>query len=79
VQLFSIYPNPTHSEFSIKISGLFNPSNYTLYNSKGQKVLSESIANKKEFSFGKSLEPGIYYIRFTEGKKIMSHKIIKIK
>jgi hypothetical protein len=79
LQLFSIYPNPAHDEFNIKISGLFNPSNYTLYNSKGQKVFSESIANKKEFSFGKSLEPGIYYIRFTEGKKIMSHKIIKIK
>jgi hypothetical protein len=79
LQLFSIYPNPAHDEFNIKISGLFNPSNYTLYNSKGQKVLSESIANKKQFSFGKFLSPGIYYIRFTEGKKIMSHKIIKIK
>jgi hypothetical protein len=79
LQLFSIYPNPAHDEFNIKTSGLFNPTNYTLYNSKGQKVLSESIANKKEFSFGKSLDPGIYYIRFTEGKKIMSHKIIKIK
>ena len=78
-KLFSIYPNPTNDEFNIKLSGLFNPSNYILYNSKGQQVLSESIANKKQFSFGKLLAPGIYYIRFMEGKKVVSQKIIKIK
>jgi hypothetical protein len=79
LQQYSIYPNPTNDEFNIKLSGLFNPSNYVLYNSKGQKVLSESIVNKKQFSFGKFLAPGIYYIRFTELNKVLSQKIIKIK
>ena len=78
-KLYSIYPNPTQDEFNTKISGLFNPSDYVLYNSKGQLVLSETIANKKQFSFGKFLAPGIYYIRFKEGKIVMSQKIIKIK
>ena len=79
LELYSIYPNPTHDEFNIKLSGLYNPSNYILYNSKGQMVLSESIANRKQFSFGKLITPGIYYIRFTENKKVLSQKIIKIK
>jgi hypothetical protein len=79
LQLYSIYPNPTNDVFNIKLSGLYNPSNYILYNSKGQMVLSESIANRKQFSFGKLITPGIYYIRFTENKKVLSQKIIKIK
>ena len=78
-KLYSIYPNPTKDEFNTKISGLFNPSDYVIYNSRGQMVLSEKIANKKQFSFGKFLAPGMYYIRFTEGKKVVSQKILKIK
>ena len=79
LQLYSIYPNPTHNAFNVKLSGFFNPSSFLLYNSKGQLVLSESIVNKKQFSFGALLAPGIYYIRFTEGNKVVSQKIIKIK
>jgi hypothetical protein len=79
---FSIFPNPTHGLFTL--SGLTGTSGIEVYNSIGEKILSEKIIateTRIDGSAGLTIdlsnEPkGIYFVQVVSERKSGTQKII---
>ena len=65
----SIFPNPTKGFFSI--DSKFDNAEIVIYNTFGEMVLTQTLEDKKEFMDISSLASGIYFIRLSQGNKIM--------
>lgn len=72
-----VYPNPFMNE--IKLSGFgTEPIRLVTFNSLGQEVLNLQLTNPENYSFGSSLESGMYFLKvYKNGKFISQQKIIK--
>jgi len=68
----SIYPNPTNSDFTIKIN---SPKQIEILNSLGQKVYSENV--RSNITINKlELGTGIFVVKIWDNNSIEKHKLI---
>ena len=71
------YPNPTTSEFTLKLEGLSNDKvSVIVTDIMGRKVLSAETSNKL-YTFGNTLKAGIYTVQVVQGDQKQSIKLIK--
>jgi hypothetical protein len=78
----SISPNPTDYSLNIEIRDYNTKENYSIdiYNTFGQKLISNSIKSDVSAHEITNLESGIYYINIKEGSNIIfSTKLIKLE
>jgi parallel beta-helix repeat protein len=77
---FSLYPNPTTGQFTIKTSGLTgNNVELKIYNILGQQVFSQAqtIENNGEVNVDASgLSSGLYMIELQQDEQVFSTKLI---
>lgn len=70
--IFSLYPNPSANEFSITSDELSQTNTLEIYNSVGERVLSETFSSRGQTINVSFLPAGIYWCRIiSEGKKIL--------
>jgi photosystem II stability/assembly factor-like uncharacterized protein len=75
-KIFKIYPNPVNDELIIEINGTKENTNFEILNSIGQLVfkgnlLEKTVVNTTTFS------PGVYLIKFENGKTFEFKKMVK--
>jgi hypothetical protein len=71
-----VYPNPFNHQFRISYQPT-NKSMMEIYNLLGSKVFSQELT-KQETVFDLTNKPnGIYFIRVTDGDKVLTKKIVK--
>lgn len=73
--LYQISPNPTQSKFIIQSTQHVLIDNISLYNSYGQKVLSNLSIN--EWINIESLPKGVYFINIQNSKDEFTYKLVK--
>jgi hypothetical protein len=73
-----IYPNPSNGNFSITPKVNHNKlQTVEIYNIVGKLIYSETIKNRSTFNINISQSPkGIYFVKFNDGEKITTEKII---
>ncbi len=73
-----VYPNPFTNSFTLSFSPADQPSEITIYDAIGKQVRTFAIVkNEKSFSFGTSLNAGIYFvfIKNNSGQEVI--KVVK--
>jgi arabinogalactan endo-1,4-beta-galactosidase len=65
----AVYPNPSNNSFNIT---RLNHSIVEIYNTQGQKI--EQILEAENMSFGAHYLPGIYLVRFEDGRMVKAIK-----
>jgi len=71
-----VYPNPFNHQFRVSYQPT-NKSMVEIYNLLGSKVFSQELT-KQETVFDLTNKPnGIYFIRVTDGDKVLTRKIVK--
>jgi hypothetical protein len=74
---FTLYPNPSNGSFSFFVRNKIQSGTIDIFNSIGQKVYSEQISNSvKEKEINLEAAAGIYFIRFSEGEMVLTHKLL---
>ena len=78
---FLIYPNPTHGDLNIKISGLSNLSSIQLYDLSGKSLYSEIINKNDQQSYIKTLNlsnyaSGIYLLQLVDNQRVITKKVV---
>lgn len=69
-----VFPNPSKGQFTVK--NISQNSTVTLTNSLGQVIVNEE-ANDSIYSFGSTLNPGVYFVRLSEnGITYATRKVI---
>jgi len=73
-----IFPNPSNGNFSVAAPANGNAlQTVEVYNVVGELVYSETNKNKSTFDINISQSPkGIYFVKFNDGEKIMTEKIV---
>ena len=76
---FEVFPNPGNGRFNLKVPAGQQVNSVSVVNSLGQTVRNVDISGQdSEFTFDLSNQPnGIYFLRYSSGKKLVSRKIIK--
>lgn len=76
---FEVFPNPGNGRFNLKVPAGQQVHSVSVVNSSGQTVRNVDISGQdSEFTFDLSNQPnGIYILRYSSGKKLVSRKIIK--
>ena len=72
----AVYPNPTNGDFTI--NNIAPNSQVSIVNSLGQVVLSKESMLSTE-TFNSQLNPGVYFIRLSEGDKQYATRKLIIK
>jgi len=78
--LFSIYPNPTPGNFVLIQDGdnLSGRLMIEIFNSHGEKVMSETMISGKKHNFSFSVAPaGIYFLKITADGYVETIKLVK--
>jgi hypothetical protein len=75
----SLFPNPAHSIVYLSSPGASNDQNrsLTMYNLRGQLVLSKQIVNETTGIDVNGLKPGVYFVRFSDNRMTRVLKFIK--
>ncbi|WP_299390935.1 T9SS type A sorting domain-containing protein [uncultured Gelidibacter sp.] len=78
---FTIYPNPTHGDVNIKISGLTNLSSIHLYDLSGKLLYTETINEGNDQNYAKTLNlsdypSGVYLLQLVDDYRVLTKKII---
>jgi len=75
----TLFPNPAHSMVYVSLpAASTNPTGIlTLYDLRGRFVLSKPIENKTTGIDISGLQPGIYFVRFSDDKMTMVLKLVK--
>tara|TARA_B110000483_G_C18093853_1_gene503086 strand:- start:176 stop:1120 length:945 start_codon:yes stop_codon:yes gene_type:complete len=74
--LFSVYPNPAHSQINVKADATLLGSVYTVYDNTGKVVLSGKINSENIVIELGNLSGGIYFFSVEENMK-QTFKVIK--
>lgn len=77
-QHFSLYPNPGSEGFYMYLPEIFDNTIMDVYQSYGQKLLTQKITTRNNFTSMQDYRAGIYLITITQnGKIIVKQKWIK--
>jgi hypothetical protein len=74
--LFTVYPNPTKSQITVKVDALLLGSNYIIYDFTGKSVLSGKIISEDSLIELGNLSGGIYLLSVEENMN-QTFKVIK--
>jgi hypothetical protein len=77
---FSIYPNPTNGNFSLLHKGkkLNGSLTVEVFTTRGERVMTEHIANDKPHEFNSSdLKPGLYFVKVVADGYVETLKLVK--
>lgn len=75
----SIYPNPSTSSFSLKITGTVKGNvQVNIYDLTGRKHQSLRMNASETVSFGQNLKPGTYMVEVINGNSRKVSKIVKL-
>ena len=75
---FNIYPNPTHSSFTINFSNDWNNAAIKVFNLTGQIIFEKQNQNGKQFPIDLSNQSaGIYFIEVQTATNIYRSKVVK--
>ena len=80
-QIIEIYPNPTDGMFTINLENLGEGMTFDIYNNLGQNIYNEKLTNDMHSRYTKNFDlrsypVGIYFLRFADGDKVYSRKLI---
>ncbi len=73
----ALYPNPVNDSFVVSLHENLLNSQFELFNSLGQKVKSEIIAQQKQSIYVQNLNSGMYFYTLSNGQNKTSGKLIK--
>lgn len=74
----TMFPNPTNNKLVIKLGNfLTNNTSINIYNSLGEKMLTDKLTDFTVYLDIKFLDSGIYYILVDNGTSIVRRRIIK--
>ncbi|GAA4777037.1 MULTISPECIES: S8 family serine peptidase [Flavobacterium] len=73
----ALYPNPVNDSFVVSLPENLLNSQFELFNSLGQKVKSEIIAQQKQSIYVQNLNSGMYFYTLSNGQNKTSGKLIK--
>jgi hypothetical protein len=75
--VFTIYPNPSNGNITIKTTDLKENTQLTIYNQLGQIVLTKQINNELT-NLNVNVSAGVYQVRILNGNELIYQtKIIK--
>lgn len=76
---FNFYPNPFQNTAELRINSE-NTDDYsiTIKDMNGKLISSRTVAGGASYVIGNTLQPGMYILEVTEGKKVQSIKLIKL-
>jgi hypothetical protein len=72
----SVSPNPSRDEFVVTTAA-GKTETLTVFDSFGKLILQDQLNNGKKLIESKSWAPGMYLLRFTDGEKTFTKKLIK--
>jgi hypothetical protein len=72
----NVYPNPVSNLLHIEIPGNTRNTHVEITNALGQVVFKNSMADKLDVNTA-NFSPGVYLIRFADGKTVDIVKIVK--
>ncbi len=74
----NIFPNPTHSSFTINFSNDWNNAAIKVFNLTGQMIVEKQNQNGKQFSIDLSNQSaGIYFVEVQTATNIYRSKVVK--
>lgn len=75
----TIWPNPTASQFSLRLSGrdADGPVQLSVWDVQGKRVYSTTGSQQQEYRFGKDFRSGIYVVEVVQGIRRYHTKILK--
>jgi hypothetical protein len=77
--LVTLYPNPAHSMVYVSSPGASIDQNgsLTMYDLRGQLVLTKQIVNETTGIDVSGLKPGVYFVRFSDNRMTRVLKLVK--
>lgn len=77
-EMFSVYPNPAKTTFTVEFAEKSSNGEVEIFNTLGEKVQSASVTSeqKKQFSL-EGMAAGVYYIRYKTDTGIYTSRLIK--
>ena len=74
---FTVYPNPSNGNITLKTDNLINNTQLTIYNQLGQVVFKKQLTNELT-SINLDVNSGVYQVRILSGNELIYQtKIIK--
>lgn len=74
-----VYPNPSNSDFNLKINaGSNEEANVEVVDMFGKKLLQSKMRTNSSIRLGQQLKPGIYFVRVILNGKVNTTKIVKL-
>ena len=74
---FSLYPNPAFDQITIETSAIPEQSQLTISNINNQQLITRQITAPKTQLDISSLSSGVYFVRLTSEKTVVTGKFIK--
>ena len=68
-QLFSVYPNPTHSTLQLTLHQPSTKATYILYNTLGEQLMAGAFATASHTLKIADLASGVYFVQLHHGQK----------
>jgi hypothetical protein len=65
----TIYPNPANESITISIADFYSPLNVLIYDNQGRMITLLNLSSAKTQIWLRSLNAGLYYLRFENGLK----------
>ena len=73
----SIYPNPVHDQFTVKLNGFSNDVTVTMFDANGKQLYTSIVRNAEHIVNTSKLSPGLYFVKVSDRTKSLTRKIIK--
>ena len=72
-----VYPNPAFDMLSLNIGSTVGNGTIAIYDTQGRNVIKQSIATQIENIDISKLTSGIYFIKVSQGDKVLNSKFVK--